>query len=148
VHFENARAGNKREELAVFVRFEIGAAILAVLLLAVASTASAASAASTLTGAAVIAAATLAVVIIAVTPAASTTAPSFSFGHVTQSPYLLPATSEESARGRKKEIRMREIEVRHLPGGPGPQDAHPVKQTRLRIALVDIVASHWSPQGA
>jgi hypothetical protein len=124
------------------VRLELGAAILAVLLLAVGSTTlaaastTAASAASALAGAAVVttAAATLAVVIVAVatTATASTTAaPSFSFGHVTQSLNLLPATSEESARGRKKEIRMREIEVRHLPAAVAA-DTHPVKRTRLR----------------
>jgi hypothetical protein len=71
-----------------------------------------------LTGAAVVTAATtLAVVVVAITSTAtaSTAAPSFSFGHVTQSLNLLPATSIEIARGHKKENRMSEIEIRHLP---------------------------------
>jgi hypothetical protein len=102
MHFEDAGAGDERKGFAVFTWFKVGA-ILAIILLpaAIAAAATAATIAPALTGTAVVSSA-LAVIVVAV-PTATSAAPSFSLGHVTQSLNLLPATAIEIARGRKKE---------------------------------------------
>ena len=160
VHFEHARAGDQRQGLAVFVRLELGAAILAVLLLAVGSTTSAASttaaaSASALAGAAVV----------------STTAACrrhlggcccrgsdhrHRLHHRRPLVFVWPCNPKpqpftryaerDFVRGRKKEIRMSEIEVRHLPAARGRKMLIQLNKPGLE-ALVEIVASFRAPGG-
>jgi hypothetical protein len=115
VHFEDAGAGDEWKGFAVFAWFIIGAILAVLLLTAVASAATPAAIAPALTGTAVVSSTTLAVIVVAVSTATTSAAPSLTLGHVTQSLNLLPATSIEIARGHKKENRMSEIEIRHLP---------------------------------
>jgi hypothetical protein len=125
VHLEDAGARHEPKGRPIVLTFEVWAILAIVLLLPVAATIAAAVApvSTTAAGTAVVsaaAAATLAVVIVAIPSAA--TAPSFTFGHVTQSPYLCPgrsrvlrpAGSEKRKTGCKKlEVaRLREIEAR------------------------------------
>ncbi len=100
VHLEHAGAGDEREGLAVFVRLIIGP-VLSVSLRSVGTPSSAAAAttsSSALAGTSVVP--TLAATV-AVT-SATTTAPSFSLGHVTQSLNLCPLREKQFVRGRKK----------------------------------------------
>jgi hypothetical protein len=115
VHLEDAGAGDERKGLAVFAWFEVGTILAILLLTAVATAAATATIAPALTGTAIVSSTTLAAIVVAVSTATTSAAPSLTLGHVTQSLNLLPATSIEIARGRKKENRMSEIEVRHLP---------------------------------